>query len=55
MSEASAAPVAPAWPALAQSYHTHHFKCPTCIAAGMGYGQRCHVGRLLWTAYQEAS
>ena len=43
-----------AWPALARSYHAHHFNCPVCIAAGLGYGQRCQVGALLWTAYQEA-
>lgn len=42
------------WPALAQSYHAHHFNCPVCIAAGLGYGQRCQAGALLWTAYQEA-
>lgn len=43
------------WPAMAQSYHAHHFQCPQCIAAGIGYGQRCQTGQLLWTAYQEAS
>ncbi|WP_161499865.1 hypothetical protein [Rhodoferax sp. TS-BS-61-7] len=42
------------WPALAQSYHAHHFNCPVCIAAGTGYGQRCQAGALLWTAYQES-
>lgn len=40
---------------LAQAYHAHHFQCPQCIAAGLGYGQRCQAGALLWTAYQEAS
>lgn len=39
----------------AQTYHSHHFQCPQCIAAGIGYGQRCGVGLNLWAAYLEAS
>ncbi len=37
----------------AKEYHTHHFKCATCIAAGRGswYGQRCDAGMALWRAY----
>ena len=37
----------------AREYHSHHFKCPTCIAAGRGsrYGQRCGAGIALWRAY----
>lgn len=37
----------------AQAYHTHHFQCPQCIAAGRGgrYGERCDVGLGLWDAY----
>jgi hypothetical protein len=42
------------WKELAAAYHDHHFNCPTCIAAGRGsqYGQRCDVGKALWTGYQ---
>ena len=41
------------WKELAAAYHTHHFNCPTCIAAGRGsqYGQRCGAGMALWRAY----
>jgi hypothetical protein len=37
----------------AQTYHAHHFNCPTCIAAGQGtlYGGRCVVGLALWNTY----
>ncbi len=43
------------WKELAAAYHTHHFKCPICIAAGRGsrYGQRCGAGMALWRAYSE--
>ncbi len=43
------------WKELAAAYHTHHFNCPTCIAAGRGsqYGQRCGAGMALWRAYCE--
>lgn len=43
------------WKELAAAYHAHHFKCPTCIAAGRGcrYGQRCGAGMALWRAYCE--
>ena len=42
------------WKELAAAYHTHHFNCPTCIAAGRGsiYGLRCGVGAALWLHYQ---
>ncbi len=42
------------WRELAAEYHTHHFSCPTCQAAGRGanYGQRCDTGLALWLAYQ---
>jgi len=33
----------PAWKPLAESYHAHHFHCPTCIAAGQWRGLRCAV------------
>ena len=35
----------------AKAYHTHHFKCSQCIAAGRGqqYGGRCAVGLALWS------
>ena len=36
----------------ATQYHRHHFGCPTCIAAGQGYGQRCAEGAPLWTHFQ---
>ena len=44
------------WHALDAAYHTHHFTCPSCIAAGRGaqYGLRCGVGTALWVAYQSA-
>ena len=43
------------WKDLAAAYHTHHFQCTTCIAAGRGgqYGQRCDAGMALWRAYCE--
>lgn len=41
-----------AWLELDQAYQLHHFKCQTCIAAGLGYGLRCGVGASMWTAYQ---
>ena len=53
MTETATPPATQAWPALAQSYHAHHFQCLECIAAGIGIGQRCPAGALLWTAYQE--
>ncbi len=36
---------------LADAYSRHHFKCPTCVAAGKGYGLRCGAGAALWSAY----
>jgi hypothetical protein len=44
------------WKELAAAYHTHHFKCENCIAAGRGsrYGQRCGAGMALWTGYQDS-
>lgn len=57
---ASHAPDAPSdpmnWKELAAAYHTHHFNCPTCIAAGRGrqYGLRCGAGAALWRAYTAA-
>ena len=43
----------PDWKELAAAYHTHHFNCPTYIAAGRGsrYGQRCGAGMALWRTY----
>ena len=43
------------WKELAAAYHTHHFNCPICIAAGRSsrYGQRCGAGTALWRAYCE--
>jgi len=42
------------WRALAVAYHSHHFACPICIAAGGGIGLRCAAGAALWSAYCEA-
>ena len=41
------------WKALAAEYHSHHFRCTTCQAAGRGaiYGLRCGTGAALWSAY----
>ncbi|WP_300707728.1 hypothetical protein [Limnohabitans sp.] len=53
-SRASDTPANPQdWKELATAYHTHHFNCPTCIAAGRGsrYGQRCGAGMALWRLY----
>ena len=46
-----------AWRELAAAYHHHHFKCPTCIAAGRGagYGLRCGTGAALWTSYSDTT
>ena len=37
----------------AREYHSHHFNCPTCIAAGHGSRseQRCGAGMALWRLY----
>jgi len=43
------------WLHLDRAYQAHHFKCPTCKAAGLGYGLRCGVGAALWTAYSNAN
>ena len=45
------------WLILDRAYQSHHFGCPTCIAAGRGvrYGQRCGVGAALWVAYETAA
>ncbi len=46
----------PDWRELDKAYQAHHFKCPTCIAAGRGlsYGLRCGTGSALWSAYSKA-
>lgn len=36
-------------------YMTHHWRCPTCSAAGQGYGQRCGEGARLWADYNDAA
>ena len=43
------------WRELDQAFQLHHLNCPTCIAAGMGYGLRCGTGAALYTAYEGAS
>jgi len=35
-----------------EQYCLHHFKCSTCIAAGLGYGKRCAEGKAKWFHYQ---
>ncbi len=45
----------PDWRELDKAYQAHHFKCSTCIAAGLGYGLRCGAGAALWTAYSDAT
>jgi hypothetical protein len=42
------------WSALDKAYQAHHINCPTCIAAGKGYGMRCGTGSALWTDYDRA-
>lgn len=39
------------WATLDRAYQSHHFGCPTCIAAGKGYGLRCGTGAALWSKY----
>lgn len=47
------APVPPqVWRAVRNAYYDHHHRCPTCIAAGKGFGLRCGAGASLWAAYQ---
>jgi rubredoxin len=36
-------------------YLAHHWRCPSCRAAGQGYGQRCAEGAGLWSTYTEAA
>ena len=43
------------WLHLDRAYQAHHFKCPTCKAAGKGYGLRCGAGAALYRAYEDAS
>ena len=38
-----------------KQYYAHHTSCPTCVAAGQGYGQRCFRGSVYWKDYQKAS
>ena len=43
------------WLHLDRAYQAHHFKCPSCKAAGLGYGLRCGAGAALWRTYLDAS
>ena len=47
------APEPETWHELSAAYHGHHFTCPTCIAAGQGYGLRCGAGASLWRRYSQ--
>jgi len=38
-----------------EAYLAHHLRCPTCRAAGRGYGRRCAEGARLWSSYSEAA
>lgn len=40
-----------------KAYLTHHFHCPTCIAAGAtpGKQERCADGLRLWNLYLRAA
>lgn len=49
--QSAPAPEPADWKALDRVYQAHHVNCPTCIAAGKGYGQRCGTGAALWVAY----
>lgn len=44
------------WREMDATYQSHHFNCPTCIAAGRGvrYGLRCSTGAALWALYIDA-
>jgi sulfur relay (sulfurtransferase) complex TusBCD TusD component (DsrE family) len=43
------------WAELDKAYQAHHVACPTCMAAGKGYGLlRCGTGAALWAAYDVA-
>lgn len=45
----------PDWRTLDRAYQAHHWRCPTCCAAGKGYGLRCGAGAALWNAYSNTS
>ncbi|MEO7938503.1 MAG: hypothetical protein ABIR55_07760 [Burkholderiaceae bacterium] len=47
----------PDWRELDKAYQAHHWRCPTCQAAGRGrsYGLRCGTGAALWNAYSNTS
>ena len=40
------------WRELLAEYIAHHWKCPTCVAGGQGYGLRCGAGTALWRSYK---
>lgn len=42
------------WHLMDRVYQNHHVRCPTCIAAGKGYGLRCGVGAIFWATYLDA-
>jgi hypothetical protein len=41
------------WRGLHSAYLTHHWACPTCVAAGQGWGLRCGTGSALWRKYAD--
>ena len=54
LTQAPAVP-APSMREAHDAYLAHHWRCPTCSAAGQGYGQRCAEGAQLWDAYNDAA
>ena len=45
------------WLEIDREYQRHHWKCPTCQAAGRGarYGLRCGAGAALWRTYSDSN
>ena len=44
-------PCGNAWREADAAYQRHHWACPVCSSAGLGYGSRCAEGARLWVAY----
>lgn len=40
------------WHQADRAYQAHHWTCPQCRAAGLGYGQGCAEGQALWDSYE---
>ncbi len=48
------APTPMDWRQADAAYLLHHFRCPSCCAAGHGRGDRCTTGADLWAIYEAA-